>query len=311
MHEAAAFYFNEDSLLIYGGYMEEQSKFLEMLEDMKEIARAQDNQLTREEIKDYLGDMELSEEQWQAVYHYLGACRIRVPGYEYVAEDVDRDKAGGSLAKSSSGKQKRKKESSHSGGKKSSAKTGKSKIQMRYQQDLQSLPPDRQNVPLQEIENYLKGDQQYRDQIIESRLYQVVEIAEQYKKYAIPLEELIAEGNLGLLHGMAKAEADREHLVLSEGTVDVPAFLKLLEQEVITAIEQLINQETESKGQEAAMLAKTNLLHESAKYLAEENGKVPTVQELSDYTQVPVEEIRQIMGLSEDAKRVAKSEKKL
>lgn len=287
--------------------MEEQSKFLEMLEDMKEIARAQDNQLTREEIKDYLGDMELSEEQWQAVYHYLGACRIRVPGYEYVEEDVDRDKAGGSLAKSSSGKQNRKKESSHSGGKKSSAKTGKSKIQMRYQQDLQNLPSDRQNVPLQEIENYLKGDQQYRDQIIESRLYQVVEIAEQYKKYAIPLEELIAEGNLGLLHGMAKAEADRGYLVLSDGTVDVPAFLKLLEQEVITAIEQLINQETESKGQEAAMLAKTNLLHESAKYLAEENGKVPTVQELSDYTQVPVEEIRQIMGLSEDAKRVAKS----
>lgn len=287
--------------------MEEQSKFLEMLEDMKEIARAQDNQLTREEIKDYLGDMELSEEQWQAVYHYLGACRIRVPGYEYVAEDVDRNIAGSSLAKSSSGKQNRKKESSHSGGKKSSAKTGKSKIQMRYQQDLQNLPSDRQNVPLQEIESYLKGDQQYRDQIIESRLYQVVEIAEQYKKYAIPLEELIAEGNLGLLHGMAKAEADRERLVLSDGTADVPAFLKLLEQEVITAIEQLINQETESKGQEAAMLAKTNLLHESAKYLTEENGKVPTVQELSNYTQVPVEEIRQIMGLSEDAKRVAKS----
>lgn len=303
MHEAAAFCFYKGSLLIYGGYMEEQSKFLEMLEDMKEIAKAQDNQLTREEIKDYLGDIELSEEQWQAVYHYLGACRIRVPGYEYVAENKERDAADSSLTKGSSGKQNRKK--------KSSAKTEKSKIQMRYRQDLQNLPSDRQNVPVQEIENYLKGDRQYRDQIIESRLRQVVEIAEQYKKYALPLEELIAEGNLGLLQGMAKAEEDRGRLVLSDGTADIPAFLKLLEQEVIAAIEQLINQETESKGQETAMLAKTNLLHESAKYLTEENGKIPTVQELSDYTQVPVEEIRQIMGLSEDAKRVAKSEEKL
>ncbi len=287
--------------------MEEQSKFLEMLEDMKNIASAQENQLTREEIKNYLGDMELSEEQWQAVYRYLGACRIRVPGYEYVAEDVKRDTASSSLTKRSSSKQSGKKEASQSGGKKPSAKTGKSKIQMRYDLDLQNLPSDRQNVPVQEIEKFLKGDQQYRDQIIESRLRQVVEIAEQYRKYAVPLEELIAEGNLGLLHGMAKAEADRERLVLSDGTVDVPAFLKLLEQEVIAAIEQLINQETESKGQETAMLAKTNLLHESAKYLTEENGRVPTVQELSDYTQVPVEEIHQIMGLSEDAKRVAKS----
>ena len=283
--------------------MEEQSKFLEMLEDMKDIARAQGNQLTREEIKDYLGDMKLSEEQWQAVYRYLGSCRILVPGYEYVEKDVKRDTVSSSLTKPSSGKQNRKKEAFQGVGKKPSAKTGKSKIQMRYHQDLQNLPSDRQNVPVQEIEKYLKGEQQYRDQIIESRLRQVVEIAEQYRKYAVPLEELVAEGNLGLLHGITKAEADHERLLLSDGTVDVSAFLKLLEQEVITAIEQLINQETESKGQEAAMLAKTNLLHESAKYLAEENGKVPTVQELSNYTQVPVEEIRQIMELSEDAKR--------
>lgn len=285
--------------------MEEQSKFLEMLEDMKEIARAQENQLTQEEIKNYLGDMELSAEQWQAVYHYLGAYKIRVPGYEYVAEEVKGNTEGKSPAKSSSAKRNSQKEFPRSGGKKASAKTGRSKIQMHYHRDLQNLPSDRQNMPLQEIEKYLKGDLQYRDQIIESRLHQVVEIAEQYKKYAVPLEELIAEGNLGLLHGMAKVEADRESLLLSDGTADVSAFLKRLEQEVITAIEQLINQETESKGQEAAILAKTNLLHESAKYLTGENGKVPTVQELSDYARVPEEEIRQIMGLSEDAKRVA------
>ena len=288
--------------------MEEQSKFLEMLEDMKEIARAQENQLTREEIRDYLGDMELSEEQWQAVYRYLGACRIRVPGYEYVAEDIleKENIVGSPLAKGSSGKGKSEKEALYDGRKMSSALAGSSKIQKRYHQDLRNLPSDRQNVPLQEIEKYLKGDLQYRDQIIESRLHQVVEIAERYKKYAVPLEELIAEGNLGLLHGMMKVEADRENLVLPDGAADVPAFLKLLEQEVITAIEQLINQETESKGQEAAMLAKTNLLHESAKYLTEENGKVPTVQELSEYARVPAGEIRQIMGLSEDAKRVAR-----
>lgn len=291
---------------IDGGCMEEQGKFLEMLEAMKEIARAQENQLTQEEIKNYLGDMELSAEQWQAVYRYLGACRIRVPGYEYVEEEVKDYTKGKSPAKPSSAKRNNQKESLRSGEKKTSVKTGRSKIQMHYHRDLQNLPLDRQNVPLQEIEYYLKGDLQYRDQIIESRLHQVVEIAEQYKKYAVPLEELIAEGNLGLLHGMAKAEANSESLLLSDGTTDVPAFLKLLEQEVITAIEQLINQETESKGQEVAMLAKTNLLHESAKYLTEENGKVPTVQELSDYARVSVEEIRQIMGLSEDAKRVAR-----
>ncbi|MDE6851707.1 MAG: hypothetical protein K2J67_04355 [Lachnospiraceae bacterium] len=261
--------------------MEEQSKFLEMLEGMKEIARAQDNYLTREEMKRYLGDIELSEGQWKAVCQYLGAYQIRVQGYEYVPDP----------------------KSGHAG----QSPVDGSKIQRRYRRDLQNLPSDRQNVPIQEIRRFLEGDLQPREQIIESRLGQVVEIAERYTKYSVSLEELIAEGNLGLLQGMAKVESDRERWILSDGTVDVQGFFKLLEQEVINAIEQLINQETESKGQETAMLAKTNLLHESAKYLTEENGKIPTVQELSDYTRVPEEEIRQIMELSEDAKRVAET----
>lgn len=289
--------------------MIEQSKFLEMLEDMKAIARAQGNQLTRQEVQEYLGDMELSEEQWQAVCQYLGMCQIHIPGYEYVPSDLpgnsvesDADAQGNGTADYST---------EHLAGEstgrsdKSPSVSGSSQIHQRYHRDLQNLPSDRQNVPIEEIGKFLAGEQQYRDLIIESRLRQVVKIAENYTQYSLPVEELIAEGNLGLLHGMAKAEADREKLLLPDGTPNIQAFLKILEQEVIAAMEQLINQETESKGQEMAMLAKTNLLHESAKYLTEENGRVPTVQELSEYARVSVEEIRQIMDLSEDASRVA------
>ncbi len=289
--------------------MIEQSKFLEMLEDMKAIARAQGNQLTRQEVQEYLGDMELSEEQWQAVCQYLGMCQIHIPGYEYVPSDLpgnsvesDADAQGIGTADHST---------EHLAGEstgrrdKSPSVSGSSQIHQRYHRDLQNLPSDRQNVPIEEIGKFLAGEQQYRDLIIESRLRQVVKIAENYTQYSLPVEELIAEGNLGLLHGMAKAEADREKLLLPDGTPNIQAFLKILEQEVIAAMEQLINQETESKGQEMAMLAKTNLLHESAKYLTEENGRVPTVQELSEYARVSVEEIRQIMDLSEDASRVA------
>lgn len=288
--------------------MEEQSKFLELLEDLKEIARAQNNFLTKEEMKRYLGDMEMSEKQWNAVCQYLGAYQIQIQGYEYVPDPISESKGDHSangVFHQTAAEDVEHPQNSHSRKTRSSAGMGSSKIQKHYRRDLQNLPSDRQNVPIQAISSFLSGDFRHREQIIESRLCQVMEIADQYTQYSLPLEELIAEGNLGLLYGMMKAEADREKFILPDGTVDVQAFLKLLEREVINAIEQLINQETESKGQETAMLAKTNLLHESAKYLTEENGKIPTVQELSDYTHVPSEEIRQIMGLSEDAKRVA------
>lgn len=303
--------------------MEDQGKFLELLEDMKGIARAQNNQLTKQEVRDYLGDMELSEKQWQAVYQYLGASHIQIQGYDYVPESIpdhmdDKDMAGtavntaGETVYDKPGEDIAEDVGSGTAGdavnsveENAMAEVGSARLRHRYQQDLQRLSADRQNVPIQEIEQFLKGDQSCRDLIIESRLHQVVKLARQYTQYSIPLEDLIAEGNLGLLNGMARAESDRNRFILADGSVDLQTFLGFLEQEVIDAIESLINQETESKSQEAAMLAKTNLLHETAKYLAEENGKVPTVEELSEYTRVPVREIRQIMDLSEDTKRVA------
>ncbi len=264
--------------------MEDQNKFLEILEDIKGIAKAQHNRLSQQEIKDYLSDMELSEDQWKAVYQYLGAGHIQVEGYAYVPQETAAED-------SSSGE--------------ATGQGRADKNRTLYDMELQQLPPDRMEVPVHEIEQFLRGERQYRDMIIESRLHQVVEVARRYAKHDVLVEELIAEGNLGLLNGMVLVENDPERFLLEDGSADIQALLELLEQEVIRAMEQLIDQEMESKDQESTVLAKTNLLHEAAKYMTEEIGRVPTIEELSEYTKISREEIHQIMGLSEDAKRVA------
>lgn len=286
--------------------MEDQAKFLEMLEDMKEIARAQNNQLTSQEVRDYLGHLELSEKQWQAVYQYLGANHIQVSGYEYIPEHAKNPADSGKPVEEGKAVHGRNTGSQTETGRDGTAAGwGNPRLYQRYQQDLQQLSADHQDVPLQEIRQFLGGDPVGRDRIIESRLHQVVKLAKQYTKYSIPLEDLIAEGNLGLLNGLAGVEAERDHFLLPGGEIDIQAFLQYLERSVIDAMEQMIHQETESKSQETAMLAKTNLLHETVKYLAEENGKIPTVEELSEYTRMPVQEIRQIMDLSEDTRRLS------
>ena len=53
--------------------MEDYGKFLEMVNEIKNIAVTQGGKLTKEEILSYLGDMQLSEEQLQALYQSL--CR--------------------------------------------------------------------------------------------------------------------------------------------------------------------------------------------------------------------------------------------
>lgn len=48
------------------------------------------------------------------------------------------------------------------------------------------------------------------------------------------------------------------------------------------------------------ILAKVNLIHEAQKALAEDTGTIPALQELSEYTKIPVEEVRDIMALSKE-----------
>lgn len=283
--------------------MEDQNKFLELLDDIKGIARAQDGCMTKQELQSYFSDMHLSEEQWKAVYQYLGANGIKVEGYYYIPEPgLGESAVGEAVDKQRSHENKR---SPSKTKKKSTDADRAARNRYLYQLELQKLPEDRMEIPIAQMQRFLQGESDLRDIIIESRLSQVVEIAGRYSRRSVPVEELIAEGNLALLYGMSEIEAEPEKYMQEDGMVNAALFLGTLEQAVIQAIEQMIDAEMEAKDRESSMLAKTNLLHEAAKFLTEELGRVPLIKELSDYTRTSEEEIRQIMGLSEDAKRIA------
>ena len=51
------------------------------MEEIKTIAQSQQNQMTKEEIHRYLSDMELQEDQFDAVYQYLAMNGITISGY--------------------------------------------------------------------------------------------------------------------------------------------------------------------------------------------------------------------------------------
>lgn len=52
-------------------------------------------------------------------------------------------------------------------------------------------------------------DPKARDEIVRAHLRYVVAIALKYRRYGLPLAELIAEGNLGVLHALEKFEPER------------------------------------------------------------------------------------------------------
>jgi len=53
------------------------------------------------------------------------------------------------------------------------------------------------------------GDEAARETLVSAHLRYVVAIAAKYQRYGVPLEELVSEGNFGLVHALGKFELDR------------------------------------------------------------------------------------------------------
>ncbi len=266
--------------------MENQDRFLGLLREMVEIAHAQQDRLTKEEIRKYLDGQELTEKNMQAVYHYLGENRIVVEGYDFVPEPATR--AAGHMDKKE---------------KMAAGKETRREANMRlYHQEVERLSGDLGKEEAMLL-SFLKGDFSLKNVIIEKYLHKVVEFAQRYKKRKVPLDEVIAEGNLGVMAAMQIIMENHEEYILPGEVVDIAKFFGTLEMETIHAMECYIDEMTDSKDWENTMLAKTNLLHEAVKYMTEEMGRMPTLEELSEYTKISEREIKEISGLSKEVKK--------
>ncbi len=265
--------------------MEEQERFLEILGEIKNIAALQNNTLSKEEINRYLSGMDFDSGKIEAVYKYLGAGGIKITGYEEVSAIADASRP-------------------------EDRALFNRKI---YKQEVEKLGATDSKETNSIIKGFLMGDDTLRDRLVESKLAHVIKLASGYSRRGavtdktVSIDEIISEGNVGLLTGISVISGNRQQYIKEDGEPDYEAVHGIINMEIVNAMESFIDMETSGKDWENAMLAKANLLHEAAKYLTEENGNIPSKEELSEYTKIPVEEIKRIMGLSEDTKRVASS----
>lgn len=297
--------------------MSDQGKFIEALDAVKNIAVSQNNSLTKEEVKKYLSDMNLSEEQFEQVYYYLSLSGINIEGYRFIPKAVDlksdtenqKDEEETSVQADEKSKEQDKKE--EGAGEKTLSKKRAEYNSRIYMDEIKKLDYYEDNDEKKLVSEFLNGDKEARNKLIENRLTQVINIANEYsdreavKKEIIGIDELIAEGNVGLLEAISVIEENKKNYVDTAGKPVFESIDGTIYMEVTNSIESLLDTMTSDKDWESAVLARTNLLNEAAKYMTEEMGRVPTKEELSEYTKIPVDEIRGIMGLSKDTQRIA------
>jgi len=69
------------------------------------------------------------------------------------------------------------------------------------------------------------GDQHAKEQLIRSHLRYVVAIALKYRRYGLPLSELIAEGNFGIVHALTKFDAERGNRFVTYAAYWIRAYV--------------------------------------------------------------------------------------
>lgn len=253
--------------------MLEQNKFLELLKEIVEVAKVQEGKITKEEVVSYFDGMDLTDQQFEAVYQYLGDNGIKIPGF--VHKEVEQEKTE---------KTEKQEEDSVA-----------HRLYLEEIQDINTITEEEKRKLVLAIRD---GQEQAKTQLFNGYLSLVVELAQRYSGKGMPIEDLEQEGNIALFQAIEKVGKIAK-------LEDVDTFLT---ESVRQAMVEAVDEEIGNSDWENSMLAKSNLVNEAAKYLAEDLGRVATVQELAEYTRLTEQEILDLRTLSLDAIKVGKGE---
>lgn len=250
--------------------MLDRVKFMETLRSVAEIARVSTTPLSKEEINGYFDEMELTDEQQEMVYQYLLNPQPEEP-VEEVNQEQEVSDEGQAEDEQSQAEQPQ-----------------ESMFLKMYMEEISEIPG--LSLP-EEREAYVKlidGDGSVIQRISDHWLTKVVSIAKTYEKHNVNIEDIIQEGNIGLLMGI-------QTLLGTQKMIDVEEYLK---ESIQKAMEDFIDEMNTEDDWESTVVAKTTLIHEAKKAMTDDLGRTPTVKELSDFTKLSEEEIQDILNLS-------------
>jgi RNA polymerase primary sigma factor len=131
------------------------------------------------------------------------------------------------------------------------------------------------------------GNEQARQQFIEANLKLVMSVAKRYQGRGLALEDLIQEGNLGLLRAVEKFDSERGY------KFSTYAFWWIRQ-----AITRAIADQGRTIRLPVHLGDKLNRLKGSSLRLQQELGRQPTIEELAEHMHISAEKVQELMRVS-------------
>jgi RNA polymerase primary sigma factor len=131
-----------------------------------------------------------------------------------------------------------------------------------------------------------KGDQEAIERLVVSNLRLVVKIAHDFKGFGVPISDLIAEGNIGLLKAAGKYDPDRGTKFSSYSAIWIKQAIRL----ALAKLSRTVRIPVSS-------LSKISKIHNANIKLKELLNREPTDEEIAKYLQVPLLTVKHLRGV--------------
>jgi RNA polymerase primary sigma factor len=129
-----------------------------------------------------------------------------------------------------------------------------------------------------------RGDKAAFEHLVASNLSFVVKVASEYRNLGLPLEDLLNEGNLGLIEAARRFDP-------SKGTKFITYAIWWIRKSILKALAEQVNLVRVPTYQ----MKKIRQLKETERNLREELGRTPNRGELSEAMEVPIKKVAQVL----------------
>ena len=159
-----------------------------------------------------------------------------------------------------------------------------------YMKDVENIPQLSDEEKEDLIMRLADGDSSVVDDLVNSELLHVAEMAQDYRDKGVTFGDLIQEGNVALTEVISDYDGDG----------DPEAFDELVDEAVTEAFENAIKDQADSDKISQHLADKLNLLDDTTKRLTEKLGRVPEASELAKEMDIPEEEVDNLLKISLD-----------
>ncbi len=281
--------------------MEQKIIFKNKLDELTALAGRQDQSLTKEQIDEQLSGI-LSEEQKELVYQYLEQQKIRIEGWSQSTRERLEGRRKLDLQDAAEenhvqeGRQSlwpdelQANESAADEADDDGEHDGRSALEV-YLSELNELTAVENTEKLALLKLAAAGDAAALEAAAQMYLPMVCDLAGEYEQdAAVPVEDLVQEGNIALWMALSALE-EAESLAAVEAQ---------LMNAVNTRMEEAMKEEMDESDSDHAMAKKVDRLHQAILSLEDDLGHPVSVEELSAFLEMPVDEINSILNLAGD-----------